>query len=324
MQMSAVFLTSSLNEKYFNKSYRDNLVTFLRGILANGVLVAPKARQFARAIQKELQTVPIKYRQKVEMLFAEILKQQKRVMVSFPTETTENSEQKAATIQTAIQAQVDALVATEPKFSSYEVTDGVKFLNIEDYSISDFEETRQHFLTGNTFLDDLEPAEAEEIFIRVVKYARSLRFYDRYLGKKGGLYRFRKGIDFVLKLWQHYGAFFHSKDISAEFHTIIDNQYPDDSIKILENYLISLKYQYPVVRFKIYLKQSTREAREAFHARFLETETGILQIDRGFDFIDKKGGFVHTNLHWARSARRHLSRLRMLPDRAQIPASKVK
>lgn len=331
--MSSVLVPAALNEKYFSKSYRNSLVAYLRGVRTNGVLLAASRKNFIKRVREEIETLPTRYGQQVGVLIEEILKE-KNLVVNCTSESHPADEiDQAFSVMKFMKS--DAILASSDLLENIGNVEGC--IDIEDYSVSDFENQRAGYMGGSSFLDKLEDGEVDDMFIRTVKYSRTLRFFDSYLGQNNQpwkIKRFTQGISYILTLWREHGIFNHEHSCEIEFITLpirekqefqnsrsgrtrtklVDN--PSLTHKLLVNELIiPLSKKFPEFQLKLLVKKcDDRSAREKFHARFLQSQTAILQLDRGFDFIDDQGNFVATNIKWARGEIRHLQELRKFPE----------
>lgn len=312
MLMSSVLVPAALNVQYFSKGYRDNLVGLLRGVKTNGILITDSRKKFTKRLLEEIGTLPVKYRQKVEAFIVEILKQ-KNLVVCCPPEGQQDDEITQA-ISTFKRSKSDAIFANSELLQIVDNLDGC--IDIDDYSVCDFEDTRAGFLSTNSFLDQLERDEVDDLFIRATKYSRWIRFYDSYIGQgedSSHFRRFLRGVNYILELWDKHGLFSQHDGCEVEFITLPNHKTEYQDTNLLENVFMSpLKGRFPNWQIHMSIKDAGRSWK-SFHARFLQSQTAILQLDRGFDFIEKDG-FVPTNVKWARGELRHLQELRKFPE----------
>ena len=162
---------------------------------------------------------------------------------------------------------------------------------------------------------------------RSVRFAKWLRFYDAYIGTGNNTSRFRKGIEYILDLWQQHGFFVVQQGMgSVEIYTGPAEQvWGDDEDHVKESKLkrnqenhrkvirelvepLDNQFPWPV---KLFVK-ADRDG--IFHARYLEAQHAIVRIDRGFDLFKQNGEFRRNFLTLNMAESSHLRECRDLPD----------
>ncbi len=329
MLVSAVLDPSAFDACYFDELYRIHAEDFLLGIERNGLLIVDTENRLRSALINRIQSIPIKYGQRLRILVEELLlKNKSKRIVTFPISSNEtlSSNLQDLTYHLKTVSKADALI-----FKNQNQTKSTEILNssivpLSKYRDSEFETDRQRYENKVGPIDTLPKSEVDDLIIRSVHFTKWLRFYDAYIGKGENTSRFRRGIEYILSLWENRGFFasqqgFGDVEIYTCVEKIQDHETGHAKEKKLkrnqENYqktvreLINpLKNQFPWP-IKLIVKN---DSGGIFHARYLETQHAIIRVERGFDLFKQNGGFRRNffTLNMAESS--HLKECRELPD----------
>ena len=333
MLVSAVLDPSAFDIEYFDALYTIQAVDFLKGIQRNGLLIVDSENRLRDALVKQVVSLPIKPQQRLRFLIQELLlkKKSKRViacLISLNDTSSASLLDLAYHLKTDTKA--DALVvgkeSLETLKSDRRLNEGI--VSLSEYRDSDFEKAREMYETRVGPIDTLPKPKVEDILIRSVRFAKWLRFYDAYIGTGNNTSRFRKGIEHILSLWREHGFFASQQGIgSVEIYTcsaerIRDSETDhakasklkrnqDNHQKVIRNLIDPLmeKFPYWPVRFSV-----KDDPNHIFHARFLEAEHAIIQMDRGFDLFEPNGEFQRNFFTLNMAGSSHLKECRDLPD----------
>lgn len=182
--------------------------------------------------------------------------------------------------------------------------------------------------TGDGVPGLMSDEEAEDIFIRIIKFAKWLRFYDKQIGRANNISGYRKGIDYILELWCEHGHFARNvlgpveiitsqaKPISGYETEYIANKNRRKNHKArkkLENELLKpLQNKFP---WDLELRIKA-DPDNKFHARHLQAQQVVVHIDRGFDLFcdDRATTFKRNHIRLDKKSCGHLDEYRDLPE----------
>ena len=333
MLVSAVLDPSAFDVAYFDALYTIQTVDFLKGIQRNGLLIVDAENRLRDALVERVKSLPIKPQQRLRFLIQELLlkKKSKRVIACF---VSLNNTSSVPLLDLAYHLKTDtgADVLVVGKESLETLQSDRRFnesiIPLSEYRDSDFEKNREMYETRVGPIDTLPKWEVEDILIRSIRFAKWLRFYDAYIGTGSNTSRFRKGIEYILSLWYEHGFFASQQGIgSVEIYTcsaerIAESETDhaktsksernrDNYQRVIRNLIEPLKKKFPYwpVRFSI-----KDDPDHIFHARFLEAEHAIIQMDRGFDLFRPNGGFQRNFFTLNMAGSSHLRECRDLPD----------
>ena len=332
MLVSAVLDPSAFDAEYFDDLYAIHAEDFLQGIWRNGVLIVDSKRKLQEELFKKAESLPSKEK-RLQILLTDILKEKsKRVHVSSVLPSNASSvDILDLTRHLKAHTEADILIVGNKDFE--ELRFNPKYSDhifpLSKYRDSDFEKERQRYYDGLGPIDTLSKSEVEDIIIHSVRFTKSLRFYDAYIGSGENTSRFRKGIEYILTLWKEHGFFAAEQGIGrVEIFTCPAEQIRDDETdSAKESKLERNQESYQkVVRelieplnsdgdFPWPIKLSVKDDPDGiFHARYLETQHAIIRIDRGFDLFNQDNEFRRNffTLNMAESS--HLKECRDLPD----------
>ena len=163
-------------------------------------------------------------------------------------------------------------------------------------------------------LDQMDRKAIEEKFFRFLRYAKRIRFYDPYFAgeapDQGGpgsaqwryVEKWRFGIEFILDVVERDSKMrdrnitidFITKRKSANFRTPDRNHEGISAAKhFRDNIFMPVERRYKEEKnranwgFECHVKETDGE----FRYRYLRTEYGIMNVDKGFDLFERSGNF---------------------------------
>jgi hypothetical protein len=268
--------------------------------------------------------------------FEEALKKQRPIIIKCRPEVLKANFPKTYPLSAKVAkgCDLDGVIASSKLASKLMLGHDVDVYPISFYTESNFEQDRQRYAqglppfgqnTGET-AGVLSDKEAKEVFIRIIKFAKWLRFYDKQIGRAKNLSGFRKGFDYLLTLWREHGHFADNVSCPVEIITSqaepiydSDNSYVsrkkletnERNRKKLNSDLIEpLDRKFPWdVRLRI-----KADPENKFHARHLQAQQVIVHIDRGFDLFLEDGTFKRNHIRLDKMSRGHLKEYRDLPE----------
>jgi len=201
-------------------------------------------------------------------------------------------------------------------------------IDLSEYLQSDFEKEREVF-TNLPHLDEIDPNKCEELFTRIVKFAKYLRIYDKQIGHANNLSGFTKGILYILDLWKKHGYYKDGNGAQVDIYTTCPPprySTPEKNRKNVADinrnlvHKLQKQFQWPV---QLHVKE---DHTNKFHARYLETQSANLLMERGFDFIryDRNSyKFKSSVIQLKSNASKYLHEFRSLPDFECFPCSYI-
>ena len=333
MLVSAVVDPSAFDVKYFDELYTIQTVDFLKGIQRNGLLIVDSENRLRDALVKQVVSLPIKPQQRLRFLIQELLlkKKSKRVIACLVSRSdTLSASLLDLAYHLKTDTKTDALIVGKESLETLK-SDGrfsESIVPLSEYRDSDFEESREIYETRVGPIDTLPKSEVEDLLIRSVRFAKWLRFYDAYIGTGNNTSRFRRGIEYILSLWREHGFFASQQGIgSVDIYTcsaerIRDSETnhakasklkrnQDNHQKVIRNLIEPLRRKFPDWPVRFFVKD---DPNYIFHARFLEAEHAIIQMDRGFDLFEPNGGFQRNFFALNMSGSSHLRQCRDLSN----------
>ena len=110
MRISAVLDSSVFNAAYFNPTYVRHTNEFLNGIQGNGLLIVDSENKLQNAIFEQIESLPTKYRQQLQIRFEELFKNKREQVVECyilsNNVSSENLLDLAYHVRTASEAEV--------------------------------------------------------------------------------------------------------------------------------------------------------------------------------------------------------------------------
>jgi hypothetical protein len=314
--------------------YRQQAELFLRGITSNGLLVVDSDAKLQEQIVNKIRELPSTHAQYLTIRLEELLKNKRtRIVRCHPgCGVVRSSDNLELTWSVFERCAADALVSTEDRLAQLKASgrNCPGTVPLSNYSESKLEEERNRYLGDLPPIDKLAWADVEGLFLRVVRFARWLRFYDKQIGKGQNTSNFRQGIKYILELWQKDGHFAARRDVdfveiitcqkerisasdSSHVQTSKRERNREAYNKIVDELLLPLRRSFP---WNIDLKVKD-EGGVSFHARHLQAQTTIVLVDAGFDFFvpgSHPRRFKRNILKIDNGSFTHLQDYRNLPD----------
>ena len=332
MLVSVVLDPSAFDASYFDPLYTIQAVDFLKGIERNGLLIVDSENRLRDALLKKVEILPIKARQRLRILVEELLlkKRSRRVIACFvppdyPPST--NLLNLAYSLKTFTKA--DALIVANESLERLKSDQrhSENIILLSEYRDSNFEKERQRYYDGLEPIDTLSESEVEDAIIRSIRFSTWLRFYDKQIGKGTSTRGFLEGIEYVLSLWREHGVFASQEGRgSVEIYTGTAKPirgYETDQVrrdklaynreqhqKIIRELMEPLNdwFPWPV---RLFVKE---DPDGIFHARYLEAQYAIIQVERGFGFRKPNDEFWRNFFTVNMRHGSHLRECRDLPE----------
>ena len=332
MLVSAILDPSAFDAEYFDALYTIQVVDFLKGIQRNGLLIVDLENRLRDALVKQYEALPSKPRGRLRILVEELLlKKRTRRIIACHLSSSNIPSMNLLYLAYNLKedTKVDALIVgnenlerlkSDQKYSE-------EIVPLSEYRDSDFEKDRQRYESQVGPVDTLPTEDVEELIVRSIRFAKWLRFYDPHIGSGNNTSRFRDGIKYILCLWKKHGFFVSQQGIGdVKIFTCSAERVQDDETdhakqsklarnqeshrKVVRDLIEPLdnQFSWPV---KLFVKD---DPNRIFHARFLETQHVIIQIDSGFDLFEPNGKFKRNFFTLNIAASAHLRECRELPD----------
>ncbi len=326
-------------EELKTKERRKEAEIFLKALFENVFVVTDQKGALKKALIRQIEELSTCTGQYLKILLGELLKKQRTHIVrSRATSIGDGAgESDSLCSQVAKACDADGVIASSTLAKHLMFGSDADVYPLLDYSRSNFESKRRGYESGlepfgqkgKETYNVMSDKEAEEVFIRIMKFAKWLRFYDKQIGRANNISGFRRGIRYILKLWKDTGHFADSVSCPIEIITSQAKATSDPKTehvkekdrvtnkqnkRKLENRLLKpLRESFP---WEIELKIQPDRANK-FHARQLQAQQVIVHIDRGFDlFCDgRPRRFKRNHIRLDNMSRGHLEEYRALGDR---------
>ena len=204
MLMSAVLDPSAFDAEDFNDLYRIQAEDFLRGIWRNGVLIVDSERKLQEELYKKAASFPIKSN-RLRTLLTDLLKEKsKRVAVpSVLPSNVSSTDLLDLTCHLKRDTEPDGLIVGSENFEKlrFDPEHRHGIVPLSEYRDSNFEKLREKYFDGLEPIDMLSESEVRDVIRRSVRFSKWLRFYDAYIGSGDNTSHFRKGIEYILSLF---------------------------------------------------------------------------------------------------------------------------
>jgi len=320
------FSKESLSEK----GYRKEAKLFLMGVLENTFLIVDPDGKLQEELKRRICGLPTQQGQELSILLEEILKNKEKRIVKCLKDVFSSGipgETLNLCYEIKEKCRTDALVASYEAIEEYNRAGKsiAEVVPLSDYSDSYFEKKRRKFLSDMPPIGQMEDKDANEIIVRIIKFTKWLRFYDKQIGKGDRLRAFRMGISHILKLWLDQGHFAKAVDGPVEIITSpMEYGQSDESEyvrerkeknnkerveKIFSDLIKPLQKEFP---WKIELKVK-KDPQNIFHARHIQAQSAIVLFERGFDLFNN-GTFKRAIIKVDNGSSKHLAEYRQLPE----------
>ncbi len=318
MIVSVVLDPSAFNENYFDETYTYHAEDLLRGILRNGLLIVDSEEILRKELKKKIMSLPSTFGQQIQTLFAELLKSDSTRIIACCVASKFNSKDRLIDLALQLRRKTDAdtlfasVDSVKTLISEQEYDE--KTVPLSDYRDSEFEKIRQNYDRGFGAIDKLCKSEVDEIFIRSIRFTKSLRFYDPYIGRGNNTDKYYKAIVYILTLWEKHGYFASERGIeSVELYACKGRNIRKQHQNIINEIITPLKKQFPwLVKFSIKVDYSGES--RIFHARYLESQYAIIRVDKGFDLFNENDEFKRNLISLNMEENIHLEECRDLQD----------
>lgn len=285
-----------------DEAYRLQVEQFLKGIKTNGFLVTDSEEKLITQMKNLI------HDSNINTLFYETILSPNNppriIHYKVPISTTLGQDTKNVCVKLDGCRSPDVIIASPGNLRDFRnsVTGGCQVITFKDYSSSDFEKKRDGYLTVKP-LHKLGFSECEDLFIRVVGSAHEIRIYDKQIGKKGGnIAGFRRGIGFILRLWKK-ADYCCNKAVKVKIFIVRDDTgYQKETV--CKDLIGKLKKELNLP-LELFIMPNRQQ-----HARYLETESTVLLMERGFDFMRNDREIKPTEISLKPESREYLRTLR--------------
>jgi len=333
MLVYSVVSPSVFKLKEFDQpGYRDQVEQFFKALQTNAVLLVDAQGSLLTDIERNVASLPTKYSQSLSIRLEELRKSMKGKhhitnIIKLDadkcrTDLGQTIKHRCSAVLRA--ASPDAIFLDESDFADA-VDSGLdnRAFQMAEYTRSDFEEKRRYYMEYIPAIDQLPDTQFEDLIARSTRFSKWLRLYDKQLGKGTNASNFRRGIECILDIWVRNC---HFKPSVCEIYTTeSENIFETDSNFTLNekqkrNQEAIKKFNDLVViplskRFNFEIKAFVKKDPDRlFHARHLQSQTTILQLERGFDFISDGNNLKRAFINIQIGARLHLLECRDLAD----------
>lgn len=322
MLMSAVLDPLAFEKENFeNPIYYLQAKEFLRRLQENGILILDPDGKLKNKLLDIVERLPTKFGQEIGILTVEIFKTKKRTVscLHSPTFIKSNLSFPELALMVRTQCGADAVITNE-KGKVELINKGTATSNIvtlDLYLESEFEKKRKKFFGEMPNMDSI-PTEFQEAIIRIIKFSKWLRFYDKQISKANNIKHFRKGIEYILEQWEKAGYFTSQEKVTVEIITghEIHHSYHLEEVesnyqKINSELVGQLKKRFPKYEIILSMKDDTKGI---MHARHLQAQVVNVQFDPGFDIFRPDGTLKRLFLKVDKGSSEHLKECRQLPE----------
>jgi hypothetical protein len=222
--MTAVIDVDAFKKEHFDAAgYRDQALMLLRGMASNGLILLDCEGRLGKGLASTISSLPTKDGQELVIRLEELMKGKRKRMVKCHFDACTCATADLLTLAREVRGicGVDALILSNENAKKLGRRGDLSATDVllGQYIVSGYEKQRLYFQEGMRALDQLEPQEVDDLIIRITRFAKWLRFYDKQIGTGNNISHFRQGIEYILDLWQRHGHF-ASRD-QVEFVDII-------------------------------------------------------------------------------------------------------
>lgn len=289
MLMSIVLDPDAFDSGHFNAQvYSVQATAFFEGVIDNNVIVVDADKALIDEVKRKVEALPIKHKQRIRTLLEEVLKLGKRRVYRTPVKFIPPRGDKcslATAKRILLECEVDALLVSDIYAAPVECREinPQQLVPLAEYVECAFEKHRRKMFRGNEVSDLLSLEEMEDLFYRAIKFSSRLRFYDPYIGQRENPEEFLAVINWILRIWHR--STVHNGTREVEIYTKLEHAVSKNKVftHLETKHLNRLRAEYGI-SIKLFLK---KDPDAKFHARYLESDTAIVLIERGFDLYDK-------------------------------------
>jgi hypothetical protein len=316
MLMSAVVHPEAFASTHFDaQGYRDHVEMFLRGMQSNGVLLVDSDKRLLNALSDQIDALGTKCGQQIRIRFEELRKPgRSRVVVTrCRCNATLNTLEAARAVHDATRS--DGLIVspdTTRLLQSGIGSDSDELTSMAAYISSAFETSRHMHLEHQPLLDQMGSDAFAAQIIRLTRFSKRLRFYDKQIGADGNLQGFRRGLGRILSLWTA-NAYHVRTSLTAEIYTCVQaTQRPTEVVyQRLKDDIAAELSNAAGVQIGLFLKD---DPGHLTHDRYLQTDSLAVYFSKGFDFLDRDGSLHRCSMRVDNTAHEHLSEYRGLSN----------
>lgn len=279
-------------------SLYNSVISLLQNLEKNGVVLIDDNNCIKQALSQGVSKWPVKFRQKAQKLLVELNKKGRLVELSL------NGEMKSSCgeppchncmrmaklyLPPAIIANNNCKKCASNQLASVST---VEVVDVAEYSISNFFDV--HLNQGDRLILNSEWTQKEfeeEILIPLLRDAKDVKIYDRYIGRSiltENAAKYKLTIEWIINVFvrergsklngvfEVYGGLGNLSIRSAEIPRAVSE---------LRNLETDMQKRYP--KFKLIIKKETQNSQMP-HDRFLITNQVAISIGRGFDLLLEK------------------------------------
>jgi len=325
MVISTILDPTVFDTQYFSSElHRREVELYLKAIQENGLIIVDPNDMIRSELLSRAERLGVVSGQQIQIRLAEIAKSKKKLIPCVPGNCFNlNSVPIHELVYNIVtRTEVDVAIISNNTMNAllnHHVRD-TRLIGITEYSCSTVEEKRRKFIADLPPIDEMRHADVEDLFLRIVRYSKTLKIYDKQIGQCKNLNNFLRSISFILDLWVN-GGYFDNKIL--EIITLQKREIECDENQkahrlLVNSILCPLREKYKKYQIRIDLR--VKKARppqyhpQTFHARYLQSDYAIVLLERGFDFLKKGGEFHSCSLVLKNADSNHLSRYYSLPD----------
>ncbi|MCY4234665.1 MAG: hypothetical protein OXE59_13125 [Bacteroidetes bacterium] len=290
--MSAILDPAAVAKEYLkNDTYRLQVEQFLKGIIENGVLICDnKGVLLDQTLKTIINAAKANTKnKKVEILWNDLIKLKPQKIITAKSGLTLGID---APVEICSRLESDAppdVIITSPDNYNnfYHSCHGqTKLIKFDNYLQSEFEKQRNRFFMIKP-LQDFQLDQRKKLFSKFLRFTKEIRIYDKHIGHANNLSGFLKGINWILNLWKDDGYFFNANP-KLYIYTADHGINANDRNRLKSDLLDELSNNFGALSIKLYLQKLENSSH--FHARYLQTNSSILLIERGFNFLKDQTG----------------------------------
>jgi len=293
MLMMAVIQPEAFDQAHFSTpGYRDQAEMLLRGLASNGLLLCDPSCRLLREINERVERLSTKEGQQLQIRLADLQKSdRRRVLIA---DRTVCSCPSSLTLLEACQAvhsavKSDTLILDLASHTQLQSGGALPkdVMALGSYISSEFERRRHYCLDQVPPIDKMPLGEFDDHIVRLTRFSKRLRFYDKQIGKGSSLGGFRTGIGRILSLWIG-NAHYPRPTLSTEIYTCVQKTHgPTEAIfnKILANLVRRLASDHGVP-ITLHFKE---DSPVLTHDRYLQTDSVPVYFSKGFDYSEENG-----------------------------------
>ena len=293
MLVTAFVDPSALDKENFkNTSYGYSARDFYANMVKNGLLLSDKNKKILDLYLRKSQYLNGKF-MRIRMLIEEVRKNPAKRVIFLEECSYAYLLEMCNALDLLAPDVIIACPSDRIRLSKVNRQSSIEIISFNEYEGSNFEKQRDRFVNSHWNLGRLSDTERVDLFKRIVQFAKTIRIYDRIIGSLERPELSLPGIRFVLRLWERYGYFSkrEGQNLRVDIYTCIKNRQgiAGQKSKIAQTLVEPLKRDLPSLSIFLHAK---RDPKRTTHPRYLETNLSVLNLDRGFDFIDANNKFT--------------------------------